>query len=190
MDPMNPNKLEVAYHEAGHAVMGLLYGLKIKKSSLIGTAAYRGVTSFEPFEKQDTFEHAEREIRLCLAGFVGEGLFLDNKIKIEPPHHPELTDSIKIFRDLQNDVRYRNFANGLPDLYPRANSMIIDSTVRIYINHMLQTCFAMMIPLKQAVKTIAEELYKKDELTGDEVTALFNSFMQSDQGVEPMTLNI
>lgn len=176
---MNPNKLEVANHEAGHAVMGLLYGLKIKKSSLIGSTEYRGVTSFEPFERKDTFEHAEREIRLNLAGFVGEGLFSDNRIKIEPPHHPELTDSIKIFRDLQNDVRYRNFANGLPDVYPRANTMIKDPTVRIYINHMLHTCFAKMIPLKPAIKSIAEELNRKDELTGDEVFALFASSMQS-----------
>lgn len=154
--------------------------------SLIGTAEYRGVTSLEPFERKDTFEHAEREIRLNLAGFVGEGLFSDNKIKIEPPHHPELTDSIKIFRDLQNDVRYRNFANSLPDLYPRANTMIIDPTVRIYINYMLQTCFAKMIPLKQAVKSIADELFQKDELTGGEVFATFHSSKQSIQCADQM----
>lgn len=30
MDPINPPKLEVARHEAGHVVMALIYGLKIK----------------------------------------------------------------------------------------------------------------------------------------------------------------
>lgn len=173
MDPRNPQKFEVANHEAGHAAMALIYGLKIKKSSLIGTTEYRGVTSLEPFERQDSFEHAEREIRLNLAGFVGEGLFLDNKIKIDPPHHPELLDSIKIVRDMLSDERFKNFADGLPDRYRRNLNMIIDPTVRGYINYMLESCFEKMIPLKSAIKSIADELHRKDELTGDEVSALF-----------------
>lgn len=182
MDPKNPQKLEIACHEAGHAVMALVYGLKIKKSSLIGTTEYRGVTSLEPFERKDTFEHAEREIRLNLAGFVGEGLFSDNKIKIDPPNHPELLDSIGIVRDMLNDERFRNFANGLPDFYQRKLTMIIDPTVRGYINYMLESCFAKMIPLKLAIKSIADELNQKDELSGDEVSALYNSFTQSSLG--------
>ena len=95
---MDQNKLEVAYHEVGHAVMALIYGLKIKKVSLVGTSEYRGVTSLEPFERKDTIEHADREIRLNLAGFVGQGLFSGNSIKIDPPHHPELLDSISVVR--------------------------------------------------------------------------------------------
>jgi hypothetical protein len=177
MDPKNPQKLEVANHEAGHAVMALIYGLKIKKSSLIGTTEYRGITSLEPFERKDSFEHAEREIRLNLAGFVGEGLFSDNKIKIDPPTHPELLDSIKIARDMLNDERFRNFANGLPEFYQRNLNMIIDPTVRGYINYMLESCFAKMIPLKPAIKLIADELSRRDELAGDEITALFNSLV-------------
>lgn len=172
-------KLAVAYHEAGHAVMGLVYGLRIRKTSLIGTAEYRGVTSFEPFERNDTFDHAEREIRLNLAGFVGEGLFSDNKIKIDPPHHPELLDSIKIVRDLLNDERFKKFASGLPDQYQRNLNMIVDPTVRGFINYMLESCFAKMIHLKPGIKAIADELHRKDELTGDEVLSLFNSSMQS-----------
>ncbi len=184
MDPMNPQKLEVAYHEAGHAAMALSYGLKIKKSSLIGTAEYRGVTSLEPFERKNTIEHAEREIRLNLAGFVGEGLFSENKIKIDPPTHPELLDSIKIVRDMLNDEGFRNFANGLPDFYQRNLNMIIDPTVRGYINCMLESCFAKMIPLKPAIKSIAEELNRRDELSGEEIADLFNSCIRSSLGAD------
>ena len=176
MDPINPPKLQVAYHEAGHAVMALVYGLRIKKMSLIGTAEYRGVTSLEPFERKDTFEHAEREIRLNLAGFVGEGLFSDNKIKIEPPHHPELVDSIGIVRDLLSDERAKNFASGLPDFYRSKMTVIIDPLARGYINYILESCFAKMISLKPVIKLIADGLNMKDELTGDEVSAIFGSF--------------
>lgn len=189
MNPMSPQKLEVAYHEAGHAVMALVYGLKIKKSSLIETAEYRGITSLEPFERKDTFEHAERDIRLNLAGFVGEGLFSDNTIKIDPPNHPELLGSIEIVRDMLNDERFKNFANGLPEHYQRSLNMIIDPTVRSYINYILESCFAKMIPLKPAIKSIADELHRKDKLTGDEITTLFNSLMQSDMSADEMKLS-
>jgi hypothetical protein len=179
---VNHQKLEIAHHEAGHAVVALLYGLKIKKVSLIGTAEYRGITSLEPFERKNTISHADREIRLNLAGFVGQGLFLDNSIKIDPPHHPELMDSIGVVRDMLNsDHEFRNLANGLPDLYPRTLTMIKDSTVRVYINYILDSCFAKMIPLKAAIQKIAEELYRRDELTGDEVSHLFESARQSNQ---------
>lgn len=181
---MNPPKLEVARHESGHAVMALIYGLKIKRTSLIGTATYSGVTSLEPFDRKDTIEHAEREIRLNLAGFVGEGLFSDNKIKIDPPNHPELVDSIVIVRDLLNDGRVRSFANELPDFYRQKLTMIVDPVVRGYINYILESCFAKMIPLKQAVQLIANELNQKDELTGDEVSVLFNSLIQSNLGAD------
>jgi hypothetical protein len=181
---MNPPKLEVARHEAGHAVMALIYGLKIKRSSLIGTATYRGVTSLEPFERKDTIEHAEREIRLNLAGFVGEGLFSDNRIKIDPPHHPELLDSIEIVRDLLNDERVRSFANGLSEFYQQKLTVIKDPIVRSYVNYILESCFAKMIPLKPVIESIANELNQKDELTGDEVFTLFNSFMQSVVGAD------
>ena len=174
MDPLNPNKLEVAYHEAGHAAMALIYGLKIKKVSLVGTAEYRGVTSLEPFERKDTFEHADRDIRLNLAGFVGEGLFLDSRIKIDPPTHPELIDSIDIVRDLLSDERFRIRASGLSDDYLRGLTMIKDLTIRKYINFILEMCFTEMIQLKPAIKLIAAELHQKDELTGEEVSSYFN----------------
>ena len=179
MDPLNPQKIEIAYHEAGHAAMALVYGLKVKKSSLVGTTIYRGITSLEPFERKDTFEHAEREIRLNLAGFVGEGLFLENRIRINPPDHPELTDSIVIVRDMLNDARFRNFANGLPDFYRSKLTMIIDPTVRGYINYMMESCFAKMVPLKSAIKAIADELNHKDELIGNEISKIFYSTMQA-----------
>jgi ATP-dependent Zn protease len=172
-------KLEVAYHEAGHAAMAVIYGLKIKRSSLVGTSEYRGVTSLEPFERKDTLEHAEREIRLNLAGFVGEGLFSGNRITIDPPHHPELLDSIKIVRHMLSDERFENFANGLPDFYQRNLNMIIDPNIRGYINYMLESCFEKMIPLKSAIKSVADELHRKEELSGDEVSALFDSFIRS-----------
>lgn len=171
-------KLEVAYHEAGHAVMALVYGLTIKKMSLIGTAEYRGVTSLEPFERQDTIEHADREIRLNLSGFVGQGIFSGNSIKIDPPHHPELIDSIGIVRDLLSDEGFRTRASQIPDLYPQTLTMIKEPAIRIYLNYILDSCFAKMIPLKPAIQLIAEELYKKDELSGSEVVALYHSSMQ------------
>ena len=171
-------KLEVAYHEAGHAVMALIYGLTIKKMSLIGTAEYRGVTSLEPFERKDTIEHADREIRLNLAGFVGQGLFAGNSIKIDPPHHPELVDSIGIVRDLLSDDGFRNLVSRIPDLYPRTLTMIKEPAIRVYLNYIMDSCFAKMLPLKPAIKSIADELNRKGELTGEEVTALFSSFIQ------------
>lgn len=181
---VDQNKLEVAYHEAGHAVMALIYGLKIKKVSLIGTSEYRGVTSLEPFERKDTIEDADREIRLNLAGFVGQGLFSDNSIKIDPPHHPELLDSISVVRDLLSDEGFRNLVNRIPDLYPRTLTMIKEPAIRVYLNYIMDSCFAKMIPLKSAIKAIADELHQKDELTGDEVSALFNFCMRPSQGAD------
>jgi ATP-dependent Zn protease len=185
---MNPPKLDVAYHEAGHAVVAIIYGLKIKNVSLKNTNEYHGITSLEPFERQGTLEHANREIRLNLAGFVGEGLFSDNTIKINPPNHPELLDSIGVVRNLlDSNESFRRLANGLSVSSPSALTMIKDPTIRVYINYILDSCFEKLIPLKPVIKLIAEELYKKEELSGDEVSSHFNSFMQSSAVTDQVT---
>lgn len=165
--------MKTAYHETAHAVMALLCGLKIRRVSIKGTDKYRGVMSTEPPERHITNPlEALREVRVSLAGFIGEVL-ISGKYTIFRSH-PDLMNAIESVEDMMEfDVGFRNELIKLAATHPGTSTDIEDPLVRAYIDGKLEWCLDRLSPYKQVIQAIAEELYKKEELTGDEVSALF-----------------
>lgn len=176
---MDQAKLKTAYHETAHAVMALLCGLKIRSVSIKGTDKYRGVMSTEPPERHITNPlEALREVRVSLAGFIGE-VFISGKYTIFRTH-PDLMNAIESVEDMMDfDEGFRGVLIKLASTNPGTSADIEDPLVRAYIDGKLSWCFNRLTPYKPVIQLIAEELYKKEELTGAEVSTLFNSYMQS-----------
>lgn len=176
---VDQEKLKTAYHETAHAVMALICGLKIKRVSIKGTDKYRGVMSTEPPERQITNPaEALREVRISLSGFVGEVL-ISGKYSIFRTH-PDLVGAIELVEDmLAFDEGFRNVVIKLTATNPGTLTDIENPLVRAYIEGKLSWCFNKLNQYKPVIKLIAEELYKKEELIGDDVFAHFNSFIQS-----------
>lgn len=173
---MDQTKLKTAYHETAHAVMALLCGLKIRRVSIKGTDKYRGVMSTEPPEREVTNPaEALREVRISLAGFIGEVL-ISGKYTIFRSHS-DLTGAIELVEDMMEfDQGFKNVVIKLAETNPGTSTDIENPLVRAYIDGKLKWCLDKLSPHKQAIQAIAEELYWKEELTGNEVTTLFNSF--------------
>jgi ATP-dependent Zn protease len=176
---MDQEKLKTAYHETCHAVMALIHGLRIRRVSIKGTDKYRGVMSTEPPERHITNPlEALREVRVSLAGFIGE-VFISGKYTVFPGH-PDLMNAIESVEDMMDfDEGFRDVLIKLASTNPGTSTDIEDPLVRSYIDGKLSWCFNLLTPYKPVIQLIAEELYKKEELGGDEFSDLFNSFKQS-----------
>jgi ATP-dependent Zn protease len=176
---VDQEKLKTAYHETAHAVMALIFGLKIKRVSIKGTDKYRGVMSTEPPERQITNpEEALREVRISLAGFIGEVL-ISGKYSIYRSH-PDLTGAIELIEDLLAfEETFKIATLNLSINSPGKMTEIENPLVRAYVDWKLSWALRTLIPFKSVIKLIAEKLYESEELTGDEVSTLFNSFTQS-----------
>lgn len=172
---MDNEKLKIAYHETCHAVMAIIYGLKIRKISIKGTDKYRGVMSTEPPERHiSNPQEALREVRISLAGFVGEVL-ISGKYSIFRSH-PDLTGAIELVEEmLVYDDSFKDYVIRLAADKPGTLTEIENPLVRAYIDGKIAWCFNKLKPYEAVIKNIAENLYDKEELTGDEILALYNS---------------
>lgn len=165
--------------------MALICGQAIRKVSLketdspLGTDKYLASASLEPFKQEATItiNESNRRIMISLAGFAGDGLFSEGLISNFGGD--DLMRATRWVENMLENEMFRSRVEQLPDPAPGKLDLIGNLLVRRYIDHMMQKCFETLGPLKPTIKVIAEELYRREELTGDEVSALFNSFMQS-----------
>ncbi len=179
---MDQKKLKTAYHETAHAVMALICGLKIRRISIKGTDSYHGVTSTEPPERQVTNPaEALREVRISLAGFVGE-VIVSGKYTIFGTHS-DLTGAVELVEDmLEFDDGFKKELINLAATNPGTLTFIENSLARAYIDGKLSWCLKRLNPYEPVIKLIAEKLYENEELTGEQVSTLFDSFLQSRLG--------
>jgi ATP-dependent Zn protease len=178
-------KLLIAHHEAGHAVMALILGQRIQNISLKemnspnGTNKYLGHTTLEPFEQKETLtiNEAIRRVMISLAGYASEVLYSGwDSLKIGCD---DLTFAVKRVEDMMQSEEFRKSAARLPKPEAGALDMIEHPTVRAFIDYKLRNCVETLAPFELVVQSIAENLYKREEISGEEVAALFDSFEQS-----------
>lgn len=177
-------KLKIARHETGHAVMALQCGQKVQKVSLremdspSGADKYRAFMKLEPVDPtvKLTGEKAIQKIMISLAGYASEILFYDGLANIGGD---DLTVAAKTAEDMLQLEDFKKWVAGLPLPEPSPLDMIQNPMVRAYIHVKIGDCVTILDPLRPAINLIAEELCKREELTGEEVSVLFNSFMQS-----------
>lgn len=176
---MDHEKLKTAYHETCHAVMALICGLKIRMVSIKGTDKYRGVMSTEPPGREVTNpQEALREIRISLSGFVGEMLISDNFTISR--NHPDLTGAMELVDQLlECDHEFRKSVEDIAAKNPGTLNFIENHLIRAYIDGKIRWCYKKLESYTPIIRKIAEELYSKEELTGDEVSVFFHSFTPS-----------
>lgn len=180
---LDQRKLKIAYHETGHAVMALICRQAIQKVSLRemdsprGTDNYHAFMKLEPVDTKTKFtgEKAIQRIMISLGGYASEILFSGGSANIGGD---DLTIAAKTAEDMLQVEEFRNWIGTLPIPEPGALDMIENSKIRAYIDYKMRECIHKLTPLKPAIQSIAEELYKKEELTGHEISALFESSVQ------------
>lgn len=97
--------------------------------------------------------------------------------------HPDLTGAIELIEDMMAfDEEFKNVVTRLTATNPGTFTEIENPLVRAYVEGKLSWCLRALTPYKPAIQLIAEKLYEREELSGDEVHTLFNSFIQSGWG--------
>ena len=181
---MDQKKLKIAYHETGHAVMALICRQKIQKVSLKEMNSPRGTDKYHAFMKLETVdsevtftgEMAIQKIMISLGGYASEILFYDGVTGIGGD---DLTVAVMTAENMLQIPEFESWVNGLSVQAPSVlDNMIRNPSIRAYIDLKIGETVKALFPLKPVIQLIAEELYEKEELTGDEVSALFDSCMQ------------
>lgn len=183
-------KLKIARHEVGHAIMALRYGQRIQKISLqemdspSGKEKYRAFMKLEPTDPTIKFtgERALQKIMISLGGYASEILFYD----VANIGGDDLTVAAQTAEDMLQVEAFKNWVVTLPNPAPSPLDMIENPLVRTYIDFKMGECIGILSQIKPVIQMVADELYRKEELTGDEFSVLFESLMQSTFGVSPM----
>lgn len=181
---VNQKRLRIAYHEIGHAVMALYCEQAIQKVSLkeiespSGEDKYLGHMKLVPTDPKEilTVNKAIQNVMISLGGFAGEVLFFD-----DVPGIPidDLDRAIKTTENLLKTDGFKEVVAMMPIPMPDVLPKAADPLVRAFIDYKVNYCVEVLSQMKPIIQTIAQELLKKEELTGDEVTSIFNSLVPS-----------
>lgn len=181
---MNQQSVKIAFHETGHALMGLLCHRNIRRISLkhmdspIGSDKYLAFVKFEPENPNSKFtlKKGMQKVMISLAGYASEILFFDGRANIGGD---DLTIAIKTTLDMFQVPEFRTYVTELPVPNPGVLDMVDDHLIRAYIDFNIGKCVEVLAPYKNLIYLIADELCKKEELSGEEFTSIVNSYTPS-----------
>lgn len=184
--PVEHKKLKMAYHETGHAVMALICGQKILKVSLQEMDLPSGEGKFLAFMKLEladpatkfTGEKAIQKIMISLGGYASEILFYDGVAGISGDSGSDLIVAANTAEKMLQITDFKNWVEGLPTPESSSLDIIENPVIRAYINIKIGDCVQALTPFMSEIRKITMELYKREELTGEEVCALFKSLIQ------------
>ena len=177
---VDQQRLKIAYHETGHAVMALLCSQKIQKISLneidspIGEGKYLAFMKLDPSDSATklTGEKAIQKIMISLGGYASEIIFYDGVTGIGGD---DLSVAVVTAESMLQIPEFVNWVNGLSMSGPSLlDSMIKNPSIRAYIDLKIGETVKVLFPFKPVIQAIAEELLRREELTGDEVVTIFS----------------
>ncbi len=179
---MDKKRLKIALHETGHAVMALMCRQSVHTLSLREMASPNGTDNYKAFVKLEspdsqklTGEKAIQRIMISLAGYASEILFYE----VANIGGDDLTVAANTTEGLLQVEEFRTWVAGLPVPEPGALDIVTNPLVRAYIHHKMGECIQALGRVKPAIQFVAEELIRKEELSGAEVSAMLGSWQQS-----------
>ncbi|MCK4504521.1 MAG: ATP-dependent zinc metalloprotease FtsH [Candidatus Aegiribacteria sp.] len=191
-----------AYHESGHAVVGIFVpeADPIHKVTIVPRGMAMGVTSFLPADDRYTYtlEKLESMLAMLLGGRASEILFLDTlstgagndlekatalarkmvcewgmSEELGPITHSETSDTIFLGREFN---RTRD--------YSEHTARVIDSEIKRFVEEAYTTAHDILKDNKDIVERIAEQLLEKETISSTEINSIFQE-LRPDMGPIP-----
>jgi cell division protease FtsH len=168
-------KRNVAYHEAGHAVAQFLLKPheRVWKVTIIRRGGALGLAATKPTHERYNRSDSEilAEIQVCLAARAVEEEFLNKKLNGVTSDLQQATllagsylGMVGMGDELFSFLAIGSQAEGLKALRPKINALLKDQMLEVK---------KLVREYDGFVHTIAEELLKRGDLTGDEIEEIF-----------------
>ena len=185
---ISPAKKElVAYHEAGHAVMGALmpdYD-KVRKVSIISRGDAGGVTFFQPSEEnQDSGLYSKRyllsQIKVALGGMIAEEIVYgeDNATT------GASSDLAQVFMIARQMVTNMGFGvslgkqNADPQYLSESTNQDIDDEIHDLVDKCYEEARMLLVENRPALEMVKDELMEKEIIDGQFVYDLFKDCVE------------
>ena len=172
----------VAYHEAGHAIMGALmpdYD-QVRKVSIISRGNAGGVTFFQPSEEnQDSGLYSKKyllaQIRVALGGIVAEEVVYGEDNATTGASN-DLAQVFMIARQMITNMGFGTTLgkqNAEPQYLSEATNQDIDDEIHDLIDRCYEETRELLMENRQALELVKDELLEKEIIDGQFVYDLF-----------------
>jgi len=172
----------VAYHEAGHAIVGALMPEydQVRKVSIISRGNARGVTFFQPSEEnQDSGLYSKQyllsQIRVALGGIVAEEVVYGED-NVTTGASNDLSQVFMIARQMITSMGFGSTLgkqNAEPQYLSEATNQDIDDEIHDLIDRCYEETRELLVENRQALELVKDELLEKEIIDGQFVYDLF-----------------
>ena len=172
----------VAYHEAGHAIVGALMPEydQVRKVSIISRGNAGGVTFFQPSEEnQDSGLYSKQyllaQIRVALGGMVAEEVVYGEDNATTGASN-DLAQVFMIARQMITNMGFGSTLgkqNAEPQYLSEATNQDIDDEIHDLIDRCYEETRELLVENRQALELVKDELLEKEIIDGQFVYDLF-----------------
>lgn len=180
---------DTAFHEAGHAVMMLLSSRAMKSItylSVVPKGDYLGVTRSyrDDTEPDETRNDLIEAIRICLGGRAAEEI-KNGKEGISTGASSDLEHATWVATAMASRVGFgtrQSLVSWEPDL---ARNDALREEIGTILDEQYQVTLAMLREHWKLVEQLVAAVMKKEEITGDEMRAIFGEYRSSLSNPQP-----
>src|SRR6056300_326188 len=177
----------VAYHEAGHAIVGALMPEydQVRKVSIISRGNAGGVTFFQPSEEnQDSGLYSKQyllaQIRVALGGMVAEEVVYGEDNATTGASN-DLAQVFMIARQMITNMGFGSTLgkqNAEPQYLSEATNREIDDEIHDLIDRCYEETRELLVENRQALELVKDELLEKEIIDGQFVYDLFKDCVE------------
>lgn len=167
----------VAWHEAGHALIGKLLGLDVSKVTIKSTTTGAGGVTFTNPSKFGLYsiEDLKSQVKQLYAGRCAEYLFYNDWNKTTTGTSNDIEKATKILYDMVSTY-------GMTESYDMLNLRILNipndrilNDCKSLAKELKQTTLDMLVENKVKLQEIVENLLLKDTIYGEDLDKIINS---------------
>lgn len=168
----------VAWHEAGHAVLGKIAGMDVSKVTIIpSTSGAGGVNIIIP-KKMGlyTIEEIKAQIRMAYAGRCAEYMLFGDKERVTTGAHSDIKQATRLIYDMIAQFGMTD-EYGMLNLTDLAvdNDKILDRAVSL-AKQLEEETLAILREHRDMHQAIVNVLIERETISGEELTEIYNQY--------------
>lgn len=169
----------VAYHEAGHALVGKLTGASISKVTVIASTSGAGGVTFINNKKMGlhSIEEIYNNIKMTYGGRVAEYLLLENENRVTTGAYNDIQQATTKIRDLITSYGMNKEVGMLNLKLLNVDNKYIFEEAKKLANKLYKETIELLTEHRNMLDNIAETLIEKETIDEEELDNIINNCM-------------